>query len=195
MTTDNEDIADAKQITGDESNDASKDSKEEKSTKEIENITTEYVRKLRDEAKKWRGKAKGNEEYIEKYKEATEKLKAAEEKADSALREIDKVRTLTEKRIVEAEKRALSSEFKLKKPEYFNLADLSGVKVREDGTVEGLREAMEKLKGNDPDLFISQTSTNLGIRSSDKVEAKTQIAYTFKDNKEYEEAMKKAIHS
>lgn len=128
--------------------------------KYIESLAKDNV-KFKGESIKWRQRAGENQKIAEESK------RVAEQKADSALKLIQKTQELSDKRIVEAEIRLISSELGLKKKEYIRLADMSNVKIEDDGTVFGVRESLSALKQADPDLFSYTKTTNLGYSKSE----------------------------
>lgn len=133
-----------------------------------------YIEKLKKEAVKWRAKAKENKEAAAKFAEADARLKEAEANASEARKEVVEVRNLADKRIINAELRALATEFGLKKPDYLKLADISKLKVSDDGEVIGARELVQELKNSDPDLFNMATTTNVNFKSPTKSDVKLE---------------------
>lgn len=117
----------------------------------------DYISSLKDENVKWRQRAKDNKQTVDELQ------KTVQEKAEFALQQIKNMQDLSDRRIIEAELKVASSELGLKKREYVKLADMSNVKILEDGSVAGVRESLVELKKKDPDLFQTATTTNANI--------------------------------
>lgn len=120
---------------------------------EPEHFSKEYVRELREENKGWRLKASEHEAAA----------KAAKEQADRAAAEaqtkITEATTAAEKRVIRAELKAEALKAGMIDLDGLQLADLSGVKLDEQGNVTGGAEAIEALKKSKPYLF-GQASTS-----------------------------------
>ncbi|HNC11726.1 MAG TPA: hypothetical protein PLF59_08135 [Cyclobacteriaceae bacterium] len=148
---------------------SSEEDEEEEVLDQSSSSESKEIKKLREEAKRWRLRAKENKAAVAKAAEAEKRLVDAENKAQSALAEVQKIQTISDKRIIEAEVRSLAAEFGLRKIEYARLGSgFEKLKVREDGSVEGAREMFEKLKQSDPELFKGVTTTNTNFQGNVK---------------------------
>ena len=112
-----------------------------------ETFSKEYVHELREESKGWRLK----------HSETETARQAAEAAAKAAKTEADTRIAATEKaaneRIIRAEMKAAALKAGMVDLDGLKLADLSKVKLLDDGSVEGADELMAALKEAKPYLF------------------------------------------
>lgn len=121
---------------------------------EPETFSREYVRELREENKGWRLKATQQEQAAKAAKEAAEKAQAdADTKATEA-------ENRANERVIRAELKAAALKAGMVDLDGLKLADLSTVKLNDQGEVEGADELMTKLKETKPYLFKQQNSTS-----------------------------------
>ncbi len=126
----------------------------------------EYVKKLRDEAAKYRKRAKDMEgqtqtekqDMLKKVFEAfgidpdpnlefEKQLSAAQRKAQEAVQ-------VANDKLVKAEIKAVGTELGMNDPlDAYAFVDKDSFEVKEDGTVEGIKEALEKLVSEKPYLL------------------------------------------
>jgi hypothetical protein len=113
---------------------------------------TEYIKELRRENKERRFK----NEQLEK------EAKEAKEQAAKALSQIEELQRVSNDRIVRAELKAQAIAAGIKDIDDLKLADLSTIKIDENGDVQGAAELIKALKENKPYLFkeVTNTSTN-----------------------------------
>lgn len=121
---------------------------------EPETFSKEYVRELRNENKGWRLKAD------ELAKERDTHKTAAEKAALDAEERVKTANTAAEQRIIRAEMKAAALKAGMVDLDGLKLADLSKVKLTEDGDVEGADALMEELKKAKPYLFGTPNSSN-----------------------------------
>lgn len=119
-----------------------------------ESFSREYVQELRHESASYRTKAQENER---KAQEAEERAKKAAEEADAKIKEAS---TAAEQRIIRAELKAAALKAGMVDLDGLKLADLSSVKLNEQGEVEGAEALMEAMKKAKPYLFQSTSSTS-----------------------------------
>ena len=114
----------------------------------------EYVRELREEAKKWRLQ----------HDEAIGKAKAAEEAAAKAKTDAEAAstahKTAADERVIRAELKALAIKAGMVDIDGLKLADLSTVKLNDKGEVEGADALIDGLKKAKPYLFGTQQSSS-----------------------------------
>lgn len=146
--------------------------------KEPEMFSADYVRELRQENARYRTKAKELEDATEKAsKEAAEASTKAKAEADA--------------RIIRAELKAAALKAGMVDVDGLKLADLSKVKLTEDGEVEGADELMEALKKAKPYLFGTGNSSNPD-KAPDKKKTETKSVMEM-TAAEYADYRKKAI--
>lgn len=121
---------------------------------EPETFSKEYVKELRQENASYRTRA---QEAEKKAQEAEDRAKKAGEDAEGKVKEAT---TAAEKRIIRAELKAEAIKAGIVDLDGLSLADLSGVKIDENGEVVGGKEAIEKLKESKPYLFGTKKSTS-----------------------------------
>ena len=129
---------------------AKKASEEDKN----ETFSREYVKELREENKNWRLKAQQTEKERDEHKTAAEK--AAAEAADK----VKAAHTAADERILRSELKAAALKAGMIDLDGLKLADLTKVKLNEDGTVEGADALFEDMKKAKPYLFGKQESSS-----------------------------------
>lgn len=124
-----------------------------KTNSEKEVFTKEYVSELRGENATWRTKAEGLEKQLKQVQEDSDKkVVDADTKAKAA-------HTSAQERIIRAELKALAVAEGIVDVEGLKLADLSKVKLNEDGELEGGSELIKDLKEKKAYLFGEKKST------------------------------------
>lgn len=123
---------------------------------EPEVFSREYVKELRHESASYRTKAQENER---KAQEAEDRAKKAAEESEAKIKEAT---TAAEARIIRAELKAAALKAGMVDLDGLKLADLSKVKLGENGEVEGADALMEELKKAKPYLFGSASTSNPG---------------------------------
>jgi Phage minor structural protein GP20 len=121
--------------------------------KEPETFSREYVTELRAENRGWRLK---HQESEQQKAEALKKVEDADKAADAKVKEAN---TAAEQRIIRAELKAAAVKAGMIDLDGLKLADLSKVKLGDDGEVVGADELMASLKKSKPYLF-GTTSTS-----------------------------------
>lgn len=151
-----------------------------------ETFSREYVSELRAENASWRNK---HREAEERAKAAEEAKKAAEEAANGKIAE---AASAADKRILMAELKASALKAGMVDLDGLKLADLSGVKLNEQGEVEGADALMEELKKSKPWLFGTQGTSHTGTPPKAKTpEAKKATEMTDAEYKAAKAAMEK----
>lgn len=130
---------------------------------EPETFSKDYVRELRGE----------NATYRTRAQEAAAKAKEAEDRAAAAERERDEKITAAQaaanERIIRAELKAAAIKAGMIDLDGLKLADLSGVKLDDNGEVDGAEALMAALKESKPYLFgESKTTTNTDKKPAPK---------------------------
>lgn len=124
-----------------------------------------YVRELREE----------NKSYRLKSQELENQLKTAREEAELAKKQIEetsaKLSQSANERVIKAELKALAIAEGMHDLDGLKLADLSGVKLDENGNVVGGAELMAKLKESKPYLFKKPDSSSAIPGKPPKAEA------------------------
>jgi hypothetical protein len=123
---------------------------------EPETFSKEYVRELRNENKGWRLK------HDELVKDRDTHKTAAEKAALDADEKVKGANTAAEQRIIRAEMKAAALKAGMVDLDGLKLADLSKIKLKEDGEVEGADALMEELKKAKPYLFGTPSSSSTG---------------------------------
>jgi hypothetical protein len=123
----------------------------------------EYVEELRNENKTWRGKMQSERtarEAAEARITAAEAIAArAKEAAETeAGTKVKDAETKANERIIRAELKLAAKLAGMVDLDGLKLADLSTVKLKDDGTVEGADELMASLKEKKPYLFGTATT-------------------------------------
>lgn len=96
-------------------------------------------------------------------------LEKAIEKANKAEARQKEIETQTRERVITAEAKAIAAELGFTKPDKaIKLADLSKAKYEEDGTVSGVREALEVLSKEMPELLNKKGAPNTGASNPAK---------------------------
>lgn len=119
-----------------------------------QSFSAEYVKELREEAKGWRLK------HETALREADEHKTAAQKAAEEAAAKIAEASTAAEQRIIRAELKAAAIKAGMIDLDGLKLADLSTVKLAEDGSVDGADALMESLKESKPYLFGAANSSS-----------------------------------
>ena len=114
---------------------------------EPETFSREYVHELREENKSWRTK---HQEEAAARKAADDAAKVAEKASDDKVKE---VQTAADQRVIRAELKAVAVKAGMVDLDGLKLADLSKVKLNDQGEVEGAEELMTALKKAKPYLF------------------------------------------
>lgn len=154
---------------------------------EPETFSKDYVRELRHENAGYRLKA---QEAEKKAQDAEAAAKKAAEEADGKVKEAN---TAAEQRIIRAELKAAALKAGMVDLDGLKLADLSKIKLNEQGEVEGADELMEEMKKSKPYLFQSGSSTSSTEKPPKKDDPKPKKATEM--SKEEYEAEKKRITS
>lgn len=121
---------------------------------EPETFSKEYVRELRNENKNWRLKA---DEHAKRAEAAEAAAKKAGEDAQAAITDSN---TKAEQRIIRAELKALATKAGIIDLDGLKLVDLAGIKLNEQGEVEGADALIESLKKAKPYLFGAPASSS-----------------------------------
>lgn len=119
-----------------------------------ESFSREYVRELREENKSWRLKHDAAAKEIESHKTAAQKA------AEEAEARVKAAETAANDRILRAELKAAALKAGMVDLDGLKLADLSKVKLLEDGSVDGADALMEEMKKAKPYLFGTPNSSS-----------------------------------
>ena len=119
-----------------------------------QSFSPEYVKELREENKAWRLKLEAAQREADEHKGAATK---ATTDADAKIAEAS---TAANQRIIRAELKASALKAGMIDLDGLKLADLSAVKLANDGSVEGADALMEALKESKPYLFGTQNSSS-----------------------------------
>lgn len=138
--------------------------------KEPETFSREYVTELRGENKNWRLKA---QEEAKKREEAEAAATKAKEEADSKTTAAEKA---ANDRVIRAELKAAAIKAGMVDLDGLKLADLSTVKLGDDGEVEGADALMEAMKEAKPYLFGEAKSSSSTTKVPPKKETETKKA-------------------
>ncbi len=165
--------------------------------KEPETFSKDYVRELRHENAGYRLKAQEAERKSQEAeaaaKKATEEAEARVKKAsEEAEGKIKEVHTASEQRIIRAEMKAAAIKAGMVDLDGLKLADLSKIKLNEQGEVEGAEALMEEMKKAKPYLFQAGSSTSHAGDPPPK--KKDDKAKTAKDMTDAEWAKEKKKH-
>jgi hypothetical protein len=117
-------------------------------------FSLEYVKELREENKTRRIKETEHENAL---KAALESAAKAKEESDTRVSATEKA---ANERIIRAEMKAAALKAGMVDLDGLKLADLSKVKLLEDGTIEGADELMAAMKEAKPYLFGAPTGTS-----------------------------------
>jgi hypothetical protein len=128
------------------SNDEVRKPETKSNTTEPEVFSKEYVRELRHE----------NAGYRLKAQEAAEAAKKAQEEAIAKAQEAEQRAAA---RIIKAELKAYAIKAGIVDLDALALADLSGVKLNDNGEIEGAEAALDALKKSKPYLFAQTTAS------------------------------------
>jgi hypothetical protein len=119
-----------------------------------QSFSAEYVKELREENKTWRLKHEASAREADEHKTAAQTAAAA---ADAKIAEAS---TAANQRIIRAELKAAALKAGMVDLDGLKLADLSTVKLAEDGSVEGADALMTSLKESKPYLFGTPNSSS-----------------------------------
>lgn len=151
-----------------------------------ETFSREYVAELRAENASWRTK---NKEAEDARKAAEDAKKAAE---DAAAAKIAEANAAADKRILMAELKASALKAGMVDLDGLKLADLSSVKLNDQGQVEGADALMEELKKSKPWLFGAPGTSHTGNPPNPKTpEAKKATEMNDAEYKAAKAAMEK----
>lgn len=142
--------------------------KAEKTQPEV--FSKDYVKELRHENAGYRLKAS---EADKKVQEAIESATKAKQEADAS---IAKAKQDSDARIVRAELKAAALKAGMVDLDGLKLADLSKVKLNDDGEVDGAEKLMEELKKAKPYLFQTGNTTSSTTQAPPKTEPKVKPA-------------------
>ena len=133
-------------------------------------FSVEYVRELRAEAKAARLRAQALEQEGENHKTAAQKA------AEDAVAAVKAANESANNRILRAELKAVALAAGMIDMDGLKLADLSGVKLKDDGTIEGADTMLATLKAAKPYLFGAATSTSTTKATPDPKDPKPKFA-------------------
>ena len=135
------------------------------------------IKKLSEENKEWRLEQRKHQKALE---ETQNKLKELESK--------------TQERLINAELKVAAQKFKLRDlNDAKKLADLNEVKILENGDINGVEEAIEKLKASKPYLFDLGATTNVAGAPMRNTIQKTKSALEMSPA-EYKAAKSQMLH-
>lgn len=155
---------------------------------EKETFSREYVREIREEAKSYRLK---NQEYEAQLKQFQQELETAKKSAEES---VTKLSQSANERIIRAELKALAISEGMHDLDGLKLADLSSVKLDEQGNVVGGAEMMKALKESKPYLFQKpDSSTSLPGGKQPKQDADGKKRATEMTPEEYAKAKAKFL--
>jgi hypothetical protein len=168
-------------------------------------FTKEYFQELRDENKRYRLKAKELEEKLNsmssvqnnqanKSEDLTKKAEEAADLAKKALDKSNKLQGTIEKRLINSELQQIASKEGLIDMDAFKMADLSNVKVSDEGEVVGAKEIIADLKKSKPYLFKEVTTSNKNS-GAPPVDANAAEKPTYSNPKELAAAKQKFLAS
>lgn len=148
-------------------------------------FSREYVHELREENKSWRTK---HQESETARKTAEDAAKAADTTSQGKIKE---VQSAADQRVIRAELKAAAIKAGMVDLDGLKLADLSKVKLNDEGEVEGADELMESMKKGKPYLFGDPSSSS-SHKAPKKDEQKAKKATEMTDE-EYAAAKAAAI--
>lgn len=153
---------------------------------EPETFSKDYVRELRQESQNYRTRA---QEEAAKAQQAEDRAKAAEAERDE---KITAAQAAANERIIRAELKAAAIKAGMIDLDGLKLADLSKVKLGDDGEVEGAEDLMASLKETKPYLFgESSTTTNTDKKPAPKEPEVVDV--TKMSAEEYKEYRRKMV--
>lgn len=117
-------------------------------------FSREYVHELREENKSWRTK---HQEEAAARKTADDAVAKAGTETATKIKE---AQTVADQRVIRAELKAAALKAGMVDLDGLKLADLSKVKLNDEGEVEGADELMEAMKKAKPYLFGEPSSSN-----------------------------------
>ncbi len=132
--------------------------KSQPESKKHEGFSEDYVKKIREEAKSHRTKANDLEKKLEEAKVQIETL------GKSAFDKANKISVAIEKRLINAEIQKIAKEEGIIDTDAFKMADLSNVKLSEDGEVTGLTAIVADMRAKKPYLFAVASSAQKGAK-------------------------------
>lgn len=153
-----------------------------------ETFSAEYVKTLREENKKNRIKAKDAE------KTALEAKAALDEINQKSAENFNKLHKTFEKRLINAELHKIAMKEGLIDMDAFKMADLSSVKLSENGEIEGLEAAINELKSTKPYLFKLSSNSNKDAKDPAADLASKQKA-TYETSQAFEKAKEEFFRS
>jgi hypothetical protein len=130
------------------------DGGKQKPTPEV--FSREYVHELREENKSWRTK------HQESEAAKAEALKQVEASTQVAADKIKEGNAAADARVIRAELKAAAVKAGMTDMDFLKLADLSKVKLGDDGEVIGADELMASLKKSKPHWFGEPSSSHPG---------------------------------
>ncbi len=148
-------------------------------------FSREYVHELREENKSWRSK---HQESEAARKAAEDAAKAADTTSQTKVKE---VQSAADQRVIRAELKAAAIKAGMVDLDGLKLADLSKVKLNDEGEVEGAEELMASLKKAKPYLFGDPSSSSSG-KPPPKGDPKPKRATEMTDD-EYKAAKRTAV--
>jgi hypothetical protein len=119
-------------------------------------FSREYVHELREENKSWRQK------HQESETAKADALKQVEASTQVATDKIKEANAAADQRVIRAELKAAALKAGMVDLDGLKLADLSKVKLNDQGEVEGADKLMEDLKKAKPYLFGAESTSNNG---------------------------------
>lgn len=146
--------------------------KPEKPTSGPETFSKEYVHELREENKGWRQKLADSETARQAAEAAAKKAK------DDADASIAAHNSATTERVIRAEMKAAALKAGMIDLDGLKLADLSKIKLKDDGSIEGADELLTALKEAKPYLFGEAKGSS---HAGDPPKPKTPAAKNAKD--------------
>jgi hypothetical protein len=119
-------------------------------------FSREYVHELREENKSWRTKHSESESA---RKTAEDAAKAADTTSQGKIKE---VQTAADQRVIRAELKAAALKAGMVDLDGLKLADLTKVKLNDEGEVEGADELMVAMQKAKPYLFAEPSTSHTG---------------------------------
>jgi hypothetical protein len=119
-----------------------------------ETFSREYVHELREENKSWRTK------HQESEAAKADALKQVEASTQVAADKIKEANTAADQRVIRAELKAAAVKAGMTDMDFLKIADISKVKLGDDGEVIGADELMESLKKSKPHWFGTASTSS-----------------------------------
>lgn len=169
------------------------DVKLEKTEAVKSDVSDPAVTGMKDSDIRWRAKYKGAREEIENLKIQTEKeVRDLQQNLNSALNN----KKLFEQNLIEAKLEAKAISHGIMDTELVKLIDKSNLKLNEDGSIEGLEEAINDFKSKKPNFFgsdkKSSSSKNSTFTAENKSESKLIDAHSL-SKEEWEKQQKRLL--